>query len=74
MIKERIPAIEKLSKKEKILLAGELWDEAFTEEDVELTEDQKEELNKRIKYAEKHPDEMIPWEQVRDEIREKYGR
>ena len=74
MIKERIPAIEKLSKKEKILLAGELWDEAFTEEDVELTEDQKKELDKRIKYAEKYPDEMISWEQVRDEIRENYGR
>lgn len=72
MIKERIPGLDKLTNEEKLALAGELWDEAMSEEAIELTEDQKKELNKRIIYAEDHPDEMIPWEQVHEDLLKKY--
>lgn len=72
MIKERIPGLDKLTNEEKLALAGELWDEAMSEEAIELTEDQKKELSKRIKYAEDHPDEMIPWEQVHEDLLKKY--
>lgn len=41
MIKEKVPAIQKLSKQEKIALAGELWNEAMQEDEIELTQAQK---------------------------------
>ncbi|HEX6982973.1 MAG TPA: addiction module protein [Balneolaceae bacterium] len=72
MIKEKIPALNSLSKDEKLRLAGELWSEVFGEEDIELTDAQKEELERRIRYAEEHPEEMTPWEAVRDELKKKY--
>ena len=62
MIKEKIPELKKLSKEEKKVLAGELWDEAMVVEDVELTAEQKKELDERIEYAKAHPNEMIYWE------------
>lgn len=72
MIKEKIPGIKKLSDQEKITLAGELWDEVMTEDAFDLTEEQKEELDRRIKYAEENPDKLIPWEEVRAKLFKKY--
>lgn len=72
MIKEKIPGINKLSDQEKITLAGELWDEVMTEDVFELTEEQKKELDRRIKYAEENPDKLIPWDEVRAKLFKKY--
>ncbi len=40
MIKDKIPQLKKLSKQEKRVLAGELWDEVMDIDDIELTDDQ----------------------------------
>lgn len=72
MIKDNIPELSKLTKAEKIRLAGELWSEAFEEEDVLLTEAQKKELDRRLKYAREHPEESKTWKEVRDELKKKY--
>lgn len=72
MIKEQIPELEKLTKAEKVRLAGELWSEAFEEKDVLLSDEQKKELKRRIEYAKEHPEEMKSWEEVRDNLKEKY--
>ncbi len=72
MIKERIPEIKNLSDREKITLAAELWDEVMTEDAFELTDEQKEELDKRIKFAEENPDKLIPWEKVKSDLSKKY--
>lgn len=37
-----------------------------------LTENQNEELNRRIKYGEENPKEMIPWKDVYIELLKKY--
>ena len=72
MIKERIPEIKNLSDREKITLAAELWDEVMTEDAFELTDEQKEELDKRIKFAEENPDKLIPCEKVKSDLSKKY--
>ncbi len=72
MIKEKIPALDKLSKEEKLRLAGELWSEVFEEKDVLLTDEQKKELDRRVKYAKEHPEEMKSWKEVRDELKKRY--
>ena len=61
--------LDKLSKSERIALADELW-ESVDEEvrmDFVLTDAQKAELDRRIADYEANPDDVIPWEQVRDE-------
>lgn len=68
MIKEKIPALNSLSDEEKIILIGELWDEVMTEETFELSDEQKQELDRRIRYAEEHPEDAIPWNQVKEKL------
>jgi len=72
MINKKVPGIKELTDQEKITLAGELWDEVMTEDSFELTEEQKDELNKRIKFAEENPDKLIPWEKVKSDLSKKY--
>ena len=73
MIKEKIPQLKQLSKLEKRVLAGELWDEVMAIEDVELTSAQKKVLDERIDYAKAHPDEIISWEEMKKDLQKKYN-
>lgn len=73
MIKELIPQLKKLSKQEKRILAGELWDEVMVIDDIELTDRQKKLLDERIEYAKAHPEEMIPWRGVKADLMNKYN-
>jgi putative addiction module component (TIGR02574 family) len=41
---------------------------AFEEEDILLSEAQKDELKRRINYANEHPEEMKTWQEVREEL------
>ena len=72
MIKEKIPALNELSDDEKIILIGELWDDVLTEKSFRLTKEQKKELDKRIQYAEENPDELNPWDEVKEKLFKKY--
>jgi len=72
MIKEKIPALNELSDDEKIILIGELWDDVLTEKSFRLTKEQKKELDKRIQYAQENPDELIPWDEVKEKLFKKY--
>lgn len=66
--------VMKLSTAEKIELAYELWESIPPgEEEFELTEEQIQELERRIAEHERDPGSAIPWEQVRDRLRAKYG-
>jgi len=42
-------------------------------DDIELTDDQKKLLDERIEYAKAHPEEMIPWQQVKNDLLKKYN-
>ncbi len=54
---------QKLSPEERLQLIEELWD-SLSDEDVPLTDAQCAELDRRVDYLEKHPDQVIPWEEV----------
>jgi putative addiction module component (TIGR02574 family) len=73
MIKKKIPALKNLSDEEKLILAGELWDEIMTEGSFDLTNEQKKMLDRRIKYAEDHPEDSTPWEVVKERLNKKYN-
>lgn len=66
--------VMKLSTAEKIELAYELWESISPgEEEFELTPEQIQELERRIAEHERDPGSAIPWEEVRDRLRAKYG-
>ncbi len=73
MIKEKRPALNNLSDEEKMILIGELWEEVMTEETFELSDEQKQELDRRIRYAEEHPEDAISWNQVKEKLFKKYN-
>ena len=61
---------EKLTVPEKILYLQDLWDKiAEVPDEVEITDAQREELDRRLKDYEESPDEGSSWEEVRKRVR-----
>ena len=59
-----------LSVPERIQLVEDIWDTiAEVPEEVGLTVDQKEELDRRLDAYHQNPDEGSPWGMVRERIR-----
>jgi putative addiction module component (TIGR02574 family) len=64
--------LSKLSVAERLELVQELWDsiaDAFEREAFPLTEAQREEIERRIRELDEHPDRAIPWDQAREQLR-----
>ncbi len=60
--------IDQLSREQRIALVQEIWSTIATESGTPLlTESQREELQRRIKADEEKPEDVVPWEQVKDE-------
>lgn len=55
---------------ERIKLVEDIWDSIAVDQNnagsFELTSEQSEELERRIEYHKKHPEDVISWETVRD--------
>lgn len=61
----------KLSRAEKLELVEELWDNIATDPEAEpapLSAAQREELDRRIREMDEHPERALPWEEVRDSL------
>ena len=56
--------IDRLSTAEKLDLLDALW-ESLEADAPPLTDEQREELDRRIAHYEQDPSDVIPWEQVR---------
>lgn len=61
--------INKLSLSEKILLVEDIWDSiAAANANIPLTDEQKEELDRRYKAFIKNPDDSKSWEEIKSNI------
>ena len=62
----------KLSTAEKLELVEELWD-SIPEEDeaLQLTPEQREDLDRRLAEADADRDGGVPWEEARERIRQR---
>lgn len=68
MSSELAEQIKKLSVAERILLVEEIWDSiAADDESLELTHEQKAELERRIEADKLNPDEGRTWEEIKGE-------
>ena len=69
MIGELKNKIKQLSISERILLAEEIWDSIADEnESFQLTDNQKEELERRSESFKKNKDIGRTWEEIRNEF------
>jgi putative addiction module component (TIGR02574 family) len=68
-----------LSYAERLDIAEKLWDSVHPPGSIRpgepfvLTEEQKAELDRRLAEHRADPSSAIPWEEVRDRLRAKYG-
>lgn len=67
--------IDRLSVDERIALVQQIWDSIAADPDrVPLTEAQRRELERRADDDDAHPDDTIPWEQVKAEALARWAR
>ncbi|HLI64033.1 MAG TPA: addiction module protein [Terriglobales bacterium] len=62
--------IESLSTAEKVELLDAVW-ESLEADALSLSDEQRAELDARIARHEQNPSDVIPWEQVRDDLLKK---
>ena len=60
--------VEKLPPEERLELLERLWD-SLSDEDLSLTNAQREELDRRLDELERDGPHGIPWEEVLDRLR-----
>jgi len=69
MGKVSLADVLELSVPERIQLAEDIWDSVATmPQPVSLTEDQREELDRRLEDYHQHPHEGTPWETLKNRI------
>lgn len=69
------PSVFDLSPAEKLQLVEDLWDDlAATPESVPVHDWQVEELTRRKANLQKNPGAVLTWEQVKANVRRRYGR
>ncbi len=62
-----------LSVAERIQLVGEIWDSiAEDEEEFELTDAQRDEIDRRLASLRENPDQVITWEELIARIQASY--
>ncbi len=65
-----ISELKKLSIAERILIVEQIWDSiAAEQEHLELTKEQRDELDKRIADYYSSPDEGYSWEEVKNRVK-----
>jgi len=69
MGKVSLADVLELSVPERIQLAEDIWDSVATmPQPISLTEDQREELDRRLEDYHNNPEEGTPWETVKERI------
>jgi putative addiction module component (TIGR02574 family) len=69
MIAEKIPALQALSLDEKLILAGELWDELAAHPDAfPPRADHVKILQERLEHYRQHPEDVTAWEDLKARI------
>ena len=64
--------VSELSIPERILLVQDIWDSIVAEQiTVGLSESKKAKLDRRLEEHKNSPDDVVPWQVVKESLREK---
>lgn len=67
--------IDRMSVEDRIALATEIWDSIAAESHPPfLTELQRQELDRRLADQAAHPEDVVPWEQVKADALSRFKR
>jgi len=67
--------IDKLTVEERLDLIEEIWDGLNTDESVlQVTSEQREELDRRLDELDAHPERVIGWETIKDDYKKRQGK
>ena len=67
--------IDRLPVEERLALVEDIWDSiAADSAALPLTDIQRDELDRRLAEHETNPDDVVPWEELRDSITEPLKR
>ncbi len=69
MILETIPAVKTMTAADKLQLVGELWDDlAAHPDEIPVTQEQLDELDRRMAAYRSNPERVTSWEAVKQRI------
>ncbi len=64
--------IKKLSLSDRISLVGEIWESIFAEQEkLDVTDEQRKKLDRRLESYYSSPDDGISWEEIKERIKPK---
>ena len=67
--------IDRLPVKERLALVEDIWDSITADSAaLPLTDVQRDELDRRLAEYETNPDDVVPWEELRESITERLKR
>ena len=67
--------IDRLSLEDKLALVEEIWETVCADKSAfKLTETQLTELDRRIADADAHPEDAVPWEEVKASLEARLAR
>ena len=67
--------IDRLPVEERLALVEDIWDSiAADSAALPLTDAQRSELDRRVAEHETNPDDVVPWEELRDSMTERLKR
>jgi putative addiction module component (TIGR02574 family) len=73
MRRELLAELLELTPTERLDLIGDLWDSLESADLPPLTKDQIEEMERRLAEHRANPDSALSWEEVRAELRPRFG-
>jgi putative addiction module component (TIGR02574 family) len=67
--------IDRLPVEERLALVEDIWDSIAADSSaLPLTDVQRDELDRRLAEHETNPDDVVPWEELRESITERLKR
>lgn len=60
--------VASLSREQRLELLEKLWD-SLAEEEIPITDELREELDRRLDDLDRNPDDSEPWEDLRERLR-----
>ena len=64
--------LDRLTRSERLAIVQELWDSIAPESVPTISDARRRELERRTDEDDEFPDDAIPWEEVRDQTRERF--